>query len=169
MRMRGLFALVFSSALLGAGAGAAPGQGLPPLVDAAKVHLECCVEPANLTMNGDADAIRRLVLNLVSNSHKHTAEGSIRVMVRRLDEPQEPRIEIEVQDTGEGIARQLQTEVYFAHPYASWERGTNENTNGLIRQYFPKGFDFSTISADQISFVRERLNHRPRKCPQCTL
>lgn len=78
-----------------------------PLVDAAKVHLECCVEPANLTMNGDADAIRRLVLNLVDNSHKHTAEGSIRVMVRRLDEPQEPRIEIEVQDSGEGIARHL--------------------------------------------------------------
>ena len=64
----------------------------------------------------------------------------------------------------EGIARQLQTEVYFAHPYASWERGTNENTNGLIRQYFPKGSDFSIISADRIAFVRERLNHRPRKC-----
>jgi len=64
----------------------------------------------------------------------------------------------------ESIARQLQTEVYFAHPYASWERGTNENTNGLIRQYFPKGSDFSIISADRIAFVRERLNHRPRKC-----
>ena len=64
----------------------------------------------------------------------------------------------------EGIARQVHTEVYFAHPYASWERGTNENTNGLIRQYFPKGSDFSIISADQIAFVRERLNQRPRKC-----
>ncbi|MEE9129323.1 MAG: CHASE domain-containing protein [Phycisphaerales bacterium] len=78
-----------------------------PLVDAAKIHLECCVEPANLAMSGDADAIRRLVLNLVNNSHKHTAEGSIRVMVRRLDEPQGPRIEITVQDTGEGIAPHL--------------------------------------------------------------
>jgi transposase, IS30 family len=62
------------------------------------------------------------------------------------------------------IAQNLQAVVYFAHPYASWERGTNENTNGLIRQYFPKGSDFSTITDDQISFVNERLNYRPRKC-----
>lgn len=62
------------------------------------------------------------------------------------------------------IARRLQTEVYFAHPYASWERGTNENTNGLIRQYVPKTDDFSNVTADQISFIKERLNHRPRKC-----
>jgi IS30 family transposase len=64
----------------------------------------------------------------------------------------------------QSIAQKLQSKVYFAHPYASWERGTNENTNGLIRQYFPKGSDFSSISDDQISFVKERLNDRPRKC-----
>jgi IS30 family transposase len=62
------------------------------------------------------------------------------------------------------IAQQLQADIFFAHPYASWERGTNENTNGLIRQYFPKGSDFSPITADHISFVKERLNDRPRKC-----
>lgn len=62
------------------------------------------------------------------------------------------------------IAEKLQSKVYFAHPYASWERGTNENTNGLIRQYFPKGSDFSSITDEQISFVKERLNDRPRKC-----
>ena len=62
------------------------------------------------------------------------------------------------------IARQLEAEMYFAHPYASWERGTNENTNGLIRQYIPKGCDFSEITSDRIAFVKERLNHRPRKC-----
>ena len=62
------------------------------------------------------------------------------------------------------IAHRLQADVYFAHPYASWERGTNENTNGLIRQYFPKGSDFSNITTDRISFVKERLNNRPRKC-----
>jgi len=62
------------------------------------------------------------------------------------------------------IARELQANMFFAHPYSSWERGTNENTNGLIRQYFPKGSDFSSITDDQISFVKERLNDRPRKC-----
>jgi len=62
------------------------------------------------------------------------------------------------------IAQKLQANVFFAHPYSSWERGTNENTNGLIRQYFPKGSDFSSITEDQISFVKERLNDRPRKC-----
>jgi IS30 family transposase len=64
----------------------------------------------------------------------------------------------------EKVAQQLQADMYFAHPYASWERGTNENTNGLIRQYLPKGSDFSSITADQLSFIYERLNHRPRKC-----
>ena len=64
----------------------------------------------------------------------------------------------------QSIAKKLLAEVYFAHPYASSERGTNENTNGLIRQYIPKGSDFSSITTDQISFVKERLNDRPRKC-----
>jgi len=64
----------------------------------------------------------------------------------------------------QAIAQILQADMYFAHTYASWERGTNENTNGLIRQYFPKGLDFSSITDDQISFVKERLNARPRKC-----
>jgi len=64
----------------------------------------------------------------------------------------------------QNIAEKLQADMYFAHPYAAWERGTNENTNGLIRQYFPKGSDFLSITDDQISFVKERLNTRPRKC-----
>lgn len=62
------------------------------------------------------------------------------------------------------IAAELNTEVYFAHPYASWERGTNENTNGLLRQYFPKGSDFSKITDEKVQFAQNRLNHRPRKC-----
>ncbi len=52
---------------------------------------------------------------------------------------------------------------FFAHPYASWERGSNENTNGLIRQYFPKNRDFTTITDEEIDMVMQRLNHRPRK------
>jgi len=53
--------------------------------------------------------------------------------------------------------------VYFAHPASPWERGTNENTNGLIRQYFPKGTDFSKVSVAEIKRVQHELNDRPRK------
>lgn len=62
------------------------------------------------------------------------------------------------------IAKQLKAQFYFAHPFASWERGLNENTNGLIRQYFPKKHDFKTITQSQIDKVMDRLNNRPRKC-----
>lgn len=54
-------------------------------------------------------------------------------------------------------------QVYFAHPRSPWERGTNENTNGLIRQYFPKGTDFNQVSAYEIRKIQDRLNGRPRK------
>jgi IS30 family transposase len=64
----------------------------------------------------------------------------------------------------ERIARDLHTRVYFAHPYSSWERATNENMNGLIRQYFPKKRRFETITETEIEFAMERLNNRPRKC-----
>ena len=53
--------------------------------------------------------------------------------------------------------------VYFADPYSPWQRGTNENTNGLIRQYFPKGTDFNQVPRSAIRLAEERLNSRPRK------
>jgi len=62
------------------------------------------------------------------------------------------------------IAEKLNAKFFFAHPYASWERGLNENTNDLIRQYFPKNRDFSTITQREINQVMEKLNNRPRKC-----
>lgn len=64
----------------------------------------------------------------------------------------------------EDISQALNAEVYFAHPYASWERGTNENTNGLIRQYIPKDTNFRNLSEEEILFAEYRLNTRPRKC-----
>ena len=62
------------------------------------------------------------------------------------------------------IAQELNADIYFAHPYASWERGTNENANGLIRQYFPKNSNLSDATQEKVSLVHGRLNNRPRKC-----
>jgi len=63
----------------------------------------------------------------------------------------------------EKIAKGLKCNFYFAHAYSSWERGTNENTNGLIRQYFPKNRDFRTITDKELIHAMKRLNNRPRK------
>lgn len=63
----------------------------------------------------------------------------------------------------ETIKAHLNADVYFAHPYHSWERGLNENTNGLIRQYFTKGSSFEDITDADVEAVMHKLNHRPRK------
>ncbi|QRV22404.1 IS30 family transposase [Marinomonas foliarum] len=62
------------------------------------------------------------------------------------------------------IAEALETKVYFAHPYSSWERGANENSNGLLRQYIRKGTDLRNIEDDTIHWAMTRINYRPRKC-----
>jgi len=61
------------------------------------------------------------------------------------------------------VENRLKIDFYFAHPYSSWERGTNENTNGLIREYFPKSSDFSDANRDRLRQVMDNLNNRPRK------
>jgi len=61
------------------------------------------------------------------------------------------------------ITKKTGMDIYFAHPYSSWERGTNENTNGLIRRYYPKKTDFNTVSQQDLYILQERLNNRPRK------
>ena len=61
----------------------------------------------------------------------------------------------------ETIKEQLNADVFFAHPYHSWERGLNENTHGLIRQYFTKGSSFESIIDDEVEAVMNKLNHRP--------
>ena len=63
----------------------------------------------------------------------------------------------------EKIARKLNILFYFARPYRSWERGSNENLNGLIRQYFRKGMDFTDLTDREIQEVEDKLNNRPRK------
>ncbi len=62
------------------------------------------------------------------------------------------------------IATALNTDCYFAHPYASWERGTNENTNGLLRQYLPRKRNFKKVSSQEEADIMDKLNSRPRKC-----
>ncbi len=63
----------------------------------------------------------------------------------------------------EQVSTKLACPVYFARPYHSWERGSNENTNGLIRKYFPKGTDFAQAGEERIQEVEDKLNLRPRK------
>lgn len=62
------------------------------------------------------------------------------------------------------IAEKLNADFYFAHPYAAWERGSNENMNGLLRQYFPKGRAFAAITSNELEVAMLLLNKRPRKC-----
>ena len=62
------------------------------------------------------------------------------------------------------VAEALKIDYYFAHPFSAWERGTNENANGLIRQYFPKHSAFNIITQDHVTTVMDKLNNRPRKC-----
>ena len=63
----------------------------------------------------------------------------------------------------EKISELINIKCYFAHAYASWERGTNENINGLVRWYLPKGTDLSKIPVEQIVLIESLINNRPRK------
>jgi len=87
----------------------------------------------------------------------------------RLLLPHKDKIHTITSDNGlefanhKAIADTLTCDYYFCHPYSSWERGLNEYTNGLIRQYFHKGSDFTKITPQRIQEVEDSLNHRPRK------
>jgi IS30 family transposase len=62
------------------------------------------------------------------------------------------------------VSDALEAQGFFAHPYHSWERGLNENTNGLIRQYLPKGKSFDDLNDHKVQIIMKKLNNRPRKC-----
>ena len=85
---------------------------------------------------------------------KSTAEPASWKRRRKADQDAHP-IELE---------RKLDPPIYFAHPYPSWERGTSENANGLLRQYLPKSADLSQVTPDQLRAIVHALNRRPRKC-----
>lgn len=108
---------------------------------------------------------RYLVMAPVSST-KAQEVGDALVAIMR---PHRARVETITADNGrefaqhEAIARRLAASVYFAHPYHSWERGTNENTNGLVRQYFPKNTNLLSVDAESVREVAAKLNNRPRK------
>lgn len=112
-------------------------------------------------------ASRFLVARRQKSCSAKETKTSLHEAMRRL--PPEKRQTLTV-DNGkefarhEEIGRLLGLAVYFAHPYSSWERGTNENTNGLLRQYLPKGTDFSQLTEWQLASYVLELNNRPRKC-----
>ena len=63
----------------------------------------------------------------------------------------------------QNIAQTLSANIYFAHPHSSWERGLNENTNGLIWQYLPKSRPLNNVTQKELDYIMDQLNHRPRK------
>lgn len=111
---------------------------------------------------------RKSRLTLIAKVVRKTADAVSEAIIRLL-KPLANWVHTLTADNGrefaghQKIAKALNAKFYFAHPFASWERGLNENTNGLIRQYFPKKHDFTTITQRQIDRVMEKLNNRPRK------
>jgi len=112
---------------------------------------------------------RKARLSLIAKVERKTAR-QVRSAIIRLLRPHAHKVLTLTADNGKefaehkDIAESLETDFYFAHPYASWERGTNENMNGLIRQYFPKHRDLRTVTEQEIKRAMNRLNNRPRKC-----
>jgi IS30 family transposase len=112
---------------------------------------------------------RKSRLCLIARLANKSAQEVERTTINLLDSIKE-KVHTVTSDNGkefakhESIAKNLDAQFFFAHPYASWERGLNENTNGLIRQYFPKKTQFNHISDQQVQSVMEKLNNRPRKC-----
>jgi len=109
---------------------------------------------------------RKTGLVLISKIRNKTKEVTANTVINRLKNITCKTLTLDngTENFGyEEIQKELQVSCYFAHPYCSGERGTNENTNGLIRHYFPKGTDFATIGEEAIQAVEWALNNRPRK------
>jgi IS30 family transposase len=113
---------------------------------------------------------RKSRLVLITKLPRKSADDTNRAIITRLKKLPVPGRQTLTLDNGtenakhEQLSAELGIKCYFAHPYASWERGTNENINGLIRWYLPKGTDFRKITPEQIAWIEHLLNSRPRKC-----
>ncbi len=141
-----------------------------------------CVEQRKRIGDWEADTIigqnhRQAILSLTERKSKlcllkkveRNTALEVEQAICELLRPLAAKVKTITSDNGrefanhQSVEQKLQATFYFAHPFAAWERGTNENTNGLVRQYFPKGSDFSKITEEDIQRVTARLNNRPRK------
>lgn len=107
---------------------------------------------------------------MASKVTRKTAEEVYDVTVEDFEDLPPPELKISITyDNGREFAWHKMIEgttkitVYFAHAYSPWERGSNENTNGLLRQFIPKGTDFNTVTAEMLDHYVHLLNNRPRK------
>lgn len=111
---------------------------------------------------------RRTLFTVAARVESKSAEDVTRATIELL-KPYKNLVHTITADNGkefayhEKLTEALEAKVYFAHPYHSWERGLNENTNGLLRQYWPKSTDFKTVSAEAVVAGVKQLNERPRK------
>lgn len=112
---------------------------------------------------------RKSGLVLITKLESKNSYATVSAISNRLSQlPQKVKQTITLDNGPENrdwreLERRTKMKSFFAHAYHSWERGTNENTNGLIRDYFPKKTDFTTIPNEELSFVERELNDRPRK------
>jgi len=113
---------------------------------------------------------RKSRLLMLTRLNRKTADATLKAVVSRLkDLPPQARRTLTLDNGTENAKHQeitssLGINCFFAHPYASWQRGANEHANGLVRWYLPKGTDFSKISDDEITRIESLINNRPRKC-----
>jgi IS30 family transposase len=111
---------------------------------------------------------RNSKLCLLKKVERNTAR-EVEQAIEELLRPLAAKVKTITSDNGRELAnhqsveKKLQAAFSFGHPFSAWERGTNENSNGLVRQYFAKGSDFSKITEADIQWATARLNNRPRK------
>lgn len=106
-----------------------------------------------------------IIMKLESKKAEHVAKK----FIQKIKKMPHQLIKTMTYDNGTEMAKHQKItnktgmKIYFAHPYSSWERGTNENTNGLIRRYLPKGTNFKKIDQKSLEIIAQKLNNRPRK------
>ncbi len=116
-----------------------------------------------------ATLVERKTQYTVLAKSKTKQAASVRQRIEQALTPHRSRVHTTTYDNGlefaehQKMAQTLATNIYFAHPYASWERGLNENTNGLIRQYLQKSQRLDKVSQKELEYIMDQLNHRPRK------